>query len=196
MHIPHERVVSEAVFDHSGEFFLTACDDGIARLFNVFEKDPLLLLQHSLEHDLNAVCFLNESNEILTASGDGTVVIWDRRSGERRRELRPHKPSPLFHVAYHAFADEIVIATADEEGNVMLWDAKTCEVLGCIDHPMRVTYLAFDPSGSLLATACDDGHGRVWRWREHTDRYLTQSLKNATQLPMLPDQEELPIDQA
>lgn len=185
--VPHPSVVSEAVFDPSGQYFLSACDDGIARLYSIEDLVPVLQLSHSPGHDVNSVCFAPELDGLLSASKDGTAVLWDRRTGERRREFKPTQPQPLYHITYRVVAEQTIVVTADDVGNVRIWDAGTGDSLGCIEHPGRVTHTTFDRSGALLATACEDGRGRVWRWREHTDAYLLEGIKNSTQLPGLPE---------
>ncbi|MES2717468.1 MAG: TIR domain-containing protein [Pseudomonadota bacterium] len=61
-------------------------------------------------------------------------------------------------------ADSRLLASADEAGQVLLWDVATQKPLGSLPapHQGRVSALAFHPQQALLATAGADGQLRLW----------------------------------
>ena len=65
-------------------------------------------------HDL---AFLPDGKTLATASGDGTVQIWDLSTGERR-VLEGHV-APVFGIAVSK--DGRTVASASGDGDVRLW---------------------------------------------------------------------------
>jgi WD40 repeat protein len=93
---------------------------------------------------------------VVTAGADGSVIIWDARSGGRIRELRGHSQDALW-AAYHPDGRRIVTASGDETARV--WDAETGRELllvRCRFGPLRCA--RFSPDGARLVTT-----GSMWR---------------------------------
>jgi len=63
--------------------------------------------------------FSADESSILTASGDGTVKVWDRANGDCKLTLSGHSDR----VSSAVFsADESSILTASDDGTVKVWD--------------------------------------------------------------------------
>ena len=70
----HRLPVSSLCFDCSGQFVLTACDDGKARVWKTKTGECVITLEH--KKPLTAALFLRGNNYIITASKDGDVKLW------------------------------------------------------------------------------------------------------------------------
>jgi WD40 repeat protein len=90
-------------------------------------------------------------NKLATVSQDGTVRIWDPRTGNRERELQGYL-GPLKHVAISS-DDQLVLAQADEPSNAFLvWRLKDGKQMR-----LRGQRAAFSPDGkSVLAVSGGD----------------------------------------
>ncbi|MHC4717414.1 MAG: protein kinase domain-containing protein [Planctomycetota bacterium] len=96
---------------------------------------------------------------VATAGGDGTVRVWDARTGAAAADPIRH-PRAVVRIAFSP--DGRRIATASADGDVRLWDVRTHRRLaGPIEHDSPVAHLAFGPAGRRLVTVTRHG-ARVW----------------------------------
>ena len=97
---------------------------------------------------------------IVSASRDGTLKVWDARTGEERRTLRGHTDW-VNGCAISPAGDFIVSASSDQ--TLKVWDARTgaCLLTLYVNDPLDAC--AFHPDGEHLVAA---GNGGVYflRW--------------------------------
>ncbi len=118
----------------------------------------LSLLGHTAE--VLAVCYSPDGASLASASRDGSVRIWDVRSGVQTLQLEGHTGS-VFGVCYSPDGQRIATASADQTAR--LWDARTGRQLAVLSgHTKWVTALCFSPDGAFIATASRDGSARLW----------------------------------
>merc|ERR1719160_806085 len=103
---------------------------------------------------VNQVTFQPFSNNVLTASGDKTVSLWDLRSGFCVQTFYGHA-NACNSAVFNLKGD--TIASCDSDGIVKLWDIKMVSEYLQINtgqHPANSA--AFDRSGKVLAIASGD----------------------------------------
>ncbi|KAG9603034.1 WD40 repeat-like protein, partial [Aureobasidium melanogenum] len=87
--IEHENMIWDVSFSPSGEHILSACDDGIARLFNTttgaLEKEFHDDSEGWSDQRMFVACFTPDGKAIAT--GTDIVQIWDLGTGGSGREL-------------------------------------------------------------------------------------------------------------
>jgi len=100
-----------------------------------------------------AIAFSPDGKRLGSASNDGTIRIWDARTGEQVRVLRAHAPRD-WGIALAFSPDGSRLVTACTDNVLLVWDANTGEQLQRIpiEHEV-VRALSFSPDGSLLITA-------------------------------------------
>ena len=87
------------------------------------------------------------------------VILWDIAKGKRKTSLREKKVITC--LAYNP--DGKLLATADEDGTIKLWDTATDKVkITLAGHRGWVGCIQFDPDGKTLASASRDGTVRLW----------------------------------
>ena len=106
---------------------------------------------------------------LLSVSGDGSnvlagcsssAVVCDAATGTERFPALKHG-GPV--VAASFSADERLLATASNRGDVRIWRMPSGEPFGSVlEHPTNVNLTAFSPDGCYLATAQRGGLVRVW----------------------------------
>ncbi|HEY7430371.1 MAG TPA: PQQ-binding-like beta-propeller repeat protein [Streptosporangiaceae bacterium] len=82
---------------------------------------------------------------------------------QQQKGMLPADPYRVWAVAFSH--DGRLLATADSEGTVRLWDAATARAVGAPLHATArhgVYGVAFSPDGRLLASAGGDGTVRLW----------------------------------
>jgi WD40 repeat protein len=139
--------------------FVAACQDGIARIWEV----PSGTLRFALKgHTAGIVdaTFSPDGAQVLTGSDDKTARIWDATTGRSVRELRGHEGA-IHGVAWSPNAS--LVATASLDRTVRVWDGKTGrEVWILRGHSAGVEDVAFSADGRWLASISADRTVRVW----------------------------------
>jgi WD40 repeat protein len=129
--------------------------------------EPLVLRNSSA---VNSAVFSPDGQLLASANGDGSVKIWNSRTGGVERTLDAHSGSACS-VAFHADGKHLASVGADKQ--VKVWDWTTgqqrftqpCDAV----HAYGVAYgVAFSPNGELLA-AGNNGSVNIWEWKHQRD---------------------------
>ena len=129
------------------------------RLWDPATGQPLHTLQGHRGR-VYGVAFSPDSQQLATASDDGTLRLWDPATGQPLHTLQ-RPPSRVYGVAFSP--DSQQLATVGDDGTVRLWDPATGQPLHTLQgHRGRVYGVAFSPDGQQLATASNDGTLRLW----------------------------------
>lgn len=109
---------------------------------------------------VNDAAWSPDGSQVLTASNDRTVRIWDVVTGEELGRLIGHSGAVLS-VEWHPERDEIL--TASEDRTARIWNAKTGEEIGKISgHDGAITEAKWSPDGNQVLTASTDKMVRIW----------------------------------
>ena len=107
-----------------------------------------------------SVAYAPDGATLATGGDDGTVRIWDARTGQQQHQLTGHT-GPVYAVAYAP--DGATLATGGDDGTVRIWDARTGQQQQQLTgHTGPVYAVAYAPDGATLATGGDDGTVRIW----------------------------------
>jgi len=187
----HEDAVLWAAFSRSGQRMVTAGRDRKALVWSVGERQPLKVfdegdpedpaaapaanpaarLKEGHEFLVSSVAFFPDEERVLTSAGDGTVRIWDRRTGGQVRRLL--NTGSLSVLALSPGGEWIVTGSgadnAQKQQGALLWAAEddNSEPIKLIAHPGEVSAAAFSPGRDLatLRIATGDVLGQVRLWQ-------------------------------
>ncbi|MET8957406.1 NB-ARC domain-containing protein [Streptomyces sp. NPDC004533] len=149
----HQGYVNTVTFNADGSLLASAGFDQAIRLWDPVSGVQIRTLTGH-EGYLNTVVF----------SSDGTLLA--AAGSDRAVRLRDPAASPLTGDA--AGVHQVVIAagmlaTADDDGHVRLWDPQTGSQRHTLTNYLRGAWtLAFRPDATMLATVGDDGQMWVW----------------------------------
>ncbi|MBN2006990.1 MAG: hypothetical protein JXA21_26810 [Anaerolineae bacterium] len=96
---------------------------------------------------------------IATGAEDGTVALWDGKTGEWLRDLNGHEDR-IRSMEWAAGGAQLLTASSDATARI--WDATTGEQFFDLEHPDTVYSAVWSADRRYIATACRDGAARVW----------------------------------
>jgi WD40 repeat protein len=120
------------------------------------EEDWSACLQTLEGHSLPvaSVVFSHDSTRLASASGDGTIKIWDASSGACLQTLEGHRGRVDSVVFSH---DSTRLASASGNSTVKIWEASSGACLQTFEgHGALVRSVAFSPDSTRLASASVD----------------------------------------
>ncbi|HYC88046.1 MAG TPA: caspase family protein [Thermoanaerobaculia bacterium] len=157
---PKEKPVDSLAFSPDGRFLVTGWNAG-ARVWDTATWQQVRVIgPHTIGFELRAVAFSPDGRVLLTASGDGTVKLWNVKSGAALRTLSAHAGQVLDAIFSR---DGRFILTAGGDGTAKLWNASTgAEVRTFAGHTGPVNAAVFSCDAKLVLTASGDGTARLW----------------------------------
>ncbi|QPG97279.1 hypothetical protein C2857_006075 [Epichloe festucae Fl1] len=149
--------------------FVAAAGHHTVKLYDIKSTNPNPLLTfEGHTGNITGVAFHCEGKWMVTSSEDGTVKIWETKTGSIQRSY--NHGSPANDVVIHPNQGEII--SCDRAGSVRIWDLaeNTCahELLPEEDVPVSSVTVASD--GTLLCAANTSGNVFVWKLQQTYDQ--------------------------
>ena len=166
----HRAGVNSLQYDPILKRIYTAGRDSIIRIWNVNNpRDPYL---QSMEHHtdwVNDVQLCCSGKNLISASSDTTVKVWNAHKGFCMSTLRTHKD----YVKALAYAkDREQVASAGLDKAIFLWDVNTLTALTASNNTVTTSSLngnkdsiyslAMNPSGTVIVSGSTEKVLRVW----------------------------------
>lgn len=169
--LPHAGVV-----DPQCERLLRLGDDYSVELVSLRTGATLArLVAHT--DDVAMTTFSAGGQHVLTASRDGTAIVWTARTGQQTATLRGHE-GPLVGGLFSP--DGRHVLTWSEDKTARIWDAGTGKPLATLQgHVSAVTGGEFSPPGDYVVTLSQDGTARLWRASGGTAAVLLQPQQSS-----------------
>jgi eukaryotic-like serine/threonine-protein kinase len=144
--------------------YLAVPDPTALRVFDLASGRTQAVLRGHL-FPVTAVSFHPGGRLLASASGDGSVRVWDLANDPERLVVRAHERG-----AYAvAIAADGRLASGGADRVVRLWDAEGRPLRDIVGHSVPILAVAFSPDGTRLASAAGPpmgekkpGEARVW----------------------------------
>ncbi|CAL8072781.1 unnamed protein product [Calicophoron daubneyi] len=192
--------VNALQYDHNNGRLFTAGRDSIIRVWNTQKpNDPLI---QNMEHHadwVNDIILCCDGKNLISASNDTTVKVWNATKGFCMSTLRTHKDYVRV-LAYAKHREEVASAGLDHA--IFLWDVRTLTALTPTNNTVTTTSftekkdsiysLAMNPSGTVLVSGSPDKLICVWDPRAcHRLFQLRGHTDNVRALIVRPDGQEM-----
>jgi len=154
-----EVAARAAAFSPDGLLLAVASDDFNIYLYNT-ENGAELRKFSGHAGIVTDVAFNAAGSQILTASADATVCLWDIKAGQRRCTAADAGMRTIWSAAYSRDERHIIAGSAD--GHARIFDADTLQESGePLLHETEVTSVAYSPDGrTILTTSAEEA--LVW----------------------------------
>ncbi|KAI2625680.1 quinon protein alcohol dehydrogenase-like superfamily [Hypoxylon sp. NC1633] len=142
--------------------FLAAAGHHTVKLYDIKSTNPNPLLTFDGHTgNVTGVAFHCEGKWMVTSSEDGTVKIWETRSGTIQRSYS--HGSSVNDVVIHPNQGEII--SCDRSGSVRVWDLaeNNCSHQLIPEEDVSVSSVTVASDGSLLCAANNAGNVFVWK---------------------------------
>ncbi|EDN94959.1 conserved hypothetical protein [Sclerotinia sclerotiorum 1980 UF-70] len=150
--------------------FLAAAGHHTVKLYDIKSTNPNPLLTfEGHTGNITGVAFHCEGKWMVTSSEDGTVKIWETRSGTVQRSYS--HGCPVNDVVIHPNQGEII--SCDRGGSVRIWDLaeNNCSHQLIPEEDVPVSSVTVATDGSTLCAGTNSGSVYVWQllqFREKT----------------------------
>lgn len=153
-----DRGICRVVFAPGKQILATGHEDGRIALWMVGQQQPI----HRFPGHTSQVCdlaFNHDGTELVSASSDGTMAVWDIARLKQRDSVNFHHA--LNGMALHPKGN--VIAARANNGKVWLWKpGRNHEPQLLKGHTSYVSAMVFDRQGAVLITVGYDQHMYQW----------------------------------
>lgn len=122
-------------------------------------NNSAILRGHS--KDVNSASFNTDGKLIISASKDGSVRIWDAKTGTLKKVLRDNDLS-VHCAVFSSKNDRIAISVATDKA-IKKWDVETNSIQDVLrGHECDINSVSFSPNEKLIVSASDDNRIIVW----------------------------------
>lgn len=176
----HKAPVMDCKFFASDQQILTAGADCVCGLWDVQRADAVQMFKgHTGEILSIALKSKDPFCMFATSSADGSVRVWDPRTGECEMKFVGHE-APVGQVKFYPTSE--ALATASTDGTCRLFELRADQEITIFHKPSIVlgaNTVDFTKSGRVMFVGYDDSTIRVWDvlkesqlavWLGHTDR--------------------------
>lgn len=155
----HRGMVWALEFSRTGDWFVSAGEDGFVKLWEPSSPEALKTFQHS--HGVRSLALAHDDRAVYAGDRGGRIRVWslDAVPSEPLREAE--QPGAVYAVALSP--DDGTLATAGSDKAIRLWNAKTLtQKIRLEGHAGPVNSLSFNEDGRRLASAGWDKVVRIW----------------------------------
>lgn len=185
----HDRPVRAVAFSPDRQFLVTSGGD---RTIKVWDTRNLRnapgnavrvqnIVVNAGDREIVSLAFSPDGNLLASGSLNGTVRLWNWRTGQLVQTLSGHSDVA---TSLSFTPDGQTLASSSGDNTIRFWDVNTGEQKYMITTEQDVSKIAFSPDGTTLAVTGADRKVSLWDWQEmeeedpiHTSRVYARSIQ-------------------
>ncbi|KAF5901660.1 apoptotic protease-activating factor 1 [Clarias magur] len=157
----HTQAVHHCVFTDDGQTLITSSEDTTIRVWRWITGECLILEGH--KEPIRKFHLLNSSSSssaVLSWSFDGTVKVWDLKSGEKLQDLKCQQGAVL---SGDVSPDGQLFCTTSADKTAKVWNCSSWKMFCILEgHKACVRSCRFSWDSKRLATGDDNGEIMLW----------------------------------
>jgi WD40 repeat protein len=143
-----------------GDFMLSGGSDGILRLWQLAQGQPVLRLSARDRRGLRAIAMSGDARLAITATRDKELAVWDLTTGRAMRPLRGHTDS-VTSVALSA--DGAVAVSGSDDCTLRVWNTATGSLVRTLEgHGAGINAVTLSGDGTRAMSGSADRSVRLW----------------------------------
>ena len=158
--LPYKDAVRTLAFSPDGKILAGGSDDGTIQVWDAGTGDRIYEFK---EHtgSVQAVHFSRTRTELVSASLDGTAILWSLVGEGGKLRAPAQNEAPIYAVKFSP--DGNTFATGSANKLIQLWNTGTADhKLTLTGHTDLVADIDFSSDGSSLASGSPDGMIHLW----------------------------------
>lgn len=162
----------------------------VAGLQNPFNSHYVFSVNHASQ--VSSIAISNDGTRICSGCRDGSIYIWDARTGELAEHLDEVHAGNICSISFSTDGSNII--SGSEDCTVCVWDALTGaqeRISPLRGHTDSVLSVTFSPDGGRLASGSDDGMLRIWNARLGSVVSLIRHDASVHSVAFLPNGDEV-----
>jgi WD40 repeat protein len=169
----HAAAAWKCKFSPDSRWFVSGSKDGTITAWPVAAGEPVTFAGH--ERAVGGLAFTPSGDTLVSCSWDGTIRLWNPRTGAERMVLRGHDHD--INVV-DISCDGRRLVSGSDDGTLRVWDLATGAALAILKgHEDDILDCKFSPDGSrILSTSrglvVEGGYNAVKLWDTATGREL------------------------
>jgi WD40 repeat protein len=145
-------------FSVNGQFLPVSYSDGMTLVWDLKGRRAILRLH--AQGSLYCLDFTQDCQRLAVALTNGDVCVYETATGQRLQRFSVS----ILELRLKVSPDGSQVALFSEtQKEVRLVELSSGQLLASLPHAAEIRGAAWDPSGQILATACDDFNIYVWK---------------------------------
>ncbi|KAK8049749.1 hypothetical protein PG994_011479 [Apiospora phragmitis] len=162
----HSDPVSGIDFSRDGTLVVSCSTDGLTRIWDTSTGQCLRTMVHEDNPPVTSVCFAPNGRYLLAFSMDSCIRLWDYVSGQVKKTYQGHTNAGFSIGGCFSVVDgKAYVTAASEDGDIVLWDIKTKEIVQRIEKAHDGVCFWVDLHGDTMVSCGQDGKIKVFRHR-------------------------------
>ncbi|KAK9769805.1 putative WD40-repeat-containing domain protein [Seiridium cardinale] len=162
----HSDPVSGIDFSLDGTLVVSCSTDGLTRIWDTLSGQCLRTMVHEDNPPVTSVCFAPNGRYILAFSTDSCLRLWDYVSGSVKKTYQGHTNKGFSIGGCFGSVDHdqnAFIAAPSEDGDIVLWDVKSKEIVQRIEKAHDGVCFWVDVNDETMVSCGQDGRIKVMR---------------------------------